>query len=332
MSAPGGIVRLSSNRPARRFYRGGRGITDFRGESPAESHEPEDWIASCTTVSGERAAGLSRLPGGALLRDEIARDPAHWLGAAHAARWGDDPRLLVKLLDAGQRLPVHAHPDDAFAAERLGHPHGKAEGWYILRGGWVHVGLRRAVAASELHDLVENQDTAALLDLLHTVPVRPGDVVWIPPGELHAIGEGVLLLELQQPEDLSILLEWRGFALDGARDGHLGLGFGRALEAVNLRPRSAAQLARLVQHAPLAARSESVFPPEADPFVRLERHRVADAVSLATGFAVLVVTRGVLEIAGEHAPSGSVFLAPAAHGDVHVVGEGEVLVARPPAP
>ncbi|WP_238343741.1 class I mannose-6-phosphate isomerase [Microbacterium sp. RG1] len=326
------IVRLPSNRPARRFYRGGRQITDFRHEAPAASHEPEDWVASCTTVFGEREVGLSRLPGGALLREEIAADPVRWLGEAHVARWGADPQLLVKLLDAGQRLPVHAHPDDAFAAEQLGHAHGKAEGWYILRGGWVHVGLRRPVAASELRDLVENQDTVALLDLLHTVPVQSGDVVWIPPGELHAIGEGVLLLELQQPEDLSILLEWRGFELDGARDGHLGLGFARALDAVNLNRRAPAELTRLVQHAPFAARPESVFPSEADPFLRLERHRVTDAVRLAAGFAVLVVTRGALEIAGGSAPAGSVFLVPAAEGQVVVRGDGEVLVARPPAP
>jgi mannose-6-phosphate isomerase len=59
---------------------------------------------------------------------------------------------------------------------------------------------------------------------------------------------------------------------------------------------------------------------------------VADAVRLDAGFAVLVVTRGVLEIAGEPAPAGSVFLVPAAEGEVPVTGKGEVLVARPPAP
>ena len=58
-------------------------------------------------------------------------------------------------------------------------------------------------------------------------------MVLVPAGRLHAIGEGVLLLELQEPEDLSILLEWGGFALDGERDGHLGLGFDLALSAVD---------------------------------------------------------------------------------------------------
>ncbi|MGO8610104.1 phosphoheptose isomerase, partial [Rhizobium johnstonii] len=77
----------------------------------------------------------------------------------------------------------------------------------ILQGGVIHVGLRDDLDPRALRALVDRQDTAALLALLHAVEVSPGDVVWVPPGELHAIGAGVLLLELQQPEDLSILLE-----------------------------------------------------------------------------------------------------------------------------
>ncbi len=113
-------IRLSANRPAARFYRGGERIALFRGAPrpagrEAEEREPEDWIASTTTVAGETRTGLTVLPDGVLLRDAVAADPVRWLGAAHAHRWGSDTRLLVKLLDAGQRLPVHAHPDDAFA-------------------------------------------------------------------------------------------------------------------------------------------------------------------------------------------------------------------------
>lgn len=320
-------IRLPSNRPAERFYRGGARITSFRGEAPAAEREPEDWIASATTVAGEAEVGLTRLPDGRLLRDAVAGDPEYWLGAAHVHRWGADARLLVKLLDAGQRLPVHAHPHDGFAAAHLGLAHGKAEAWYILEGGTVHVGLRDDVDAAHLRDLVDRQRTAELLALLHEVEVAPGDVVWVPPGELHAIGAGVLLLELQQPEDLSILLEWRGFALDGVADGHLGLGFDLALQAVTLRRRSAAEIAQLVRTAPA---SGSVFPREADEYFRLERH--AGEVTLAPGFAVAVVTRGALEIAGDDASAGTTLLVAAAEGPLTVRGAGELLVARPPAP
>lgn len=325
-------IRLPSNRPADRFYRGGARIAAFRRETDAAEREPEDWVASTTTVAGETRAGLTVLPDGRTLRDAVATDPVHWLGPAHAARWGSDTRLLVKLLDAGQRLPVHAHPDDAFAAAHLGRAHGKAEAWYILADGTVHLGLRQDVDPARLAALVADQDVETLLALLHPVEVRRGDVVWVPPGELHAIGAGVLLLELQQPEDLSILLEWRDFALDGAADGHLGLGLERALTAVNHRARSASALATLVAPASAGPSARSVFPPDADAYFRLERHEVERAVTVAAGFAVAVVVAGALEIGGASAGTGSTWLFAAADGDVEVTGRGELLVARPPAP
>ena len=322
------IERLPSNRPPERFYRGGARISAFRGEPAAAGFEPEDWIGSTTTIFGEEELGLTRLADGALLRDAVAADPGYWLGEEHVARWGSDVRLLVKLLDAGQRLPVHAHPDDAFAARHLGHSHGKAEAWYILEAGTVHLGLTRDVSGAELASLVEEQDADALLGLLHEVHVAPGDVVFVPPGVLHAIGAGVLLLELQQPEDLSILLEWRDFALDGTADGHLGLGFELALTAVERTALPRESLGGLVRTAPP---SGSVFPSDADPFFRLERVPVEGTLSLDPGFAVLVVSEGAVTIAGRSAPRGSTWLLPAGAGRVTLDGVGEVLLARPPA-
>ena len=88
---------------------------------------------------------------------------------------------------------------------------------------------------SELLDIVARQDTDALLGLLHRLTVAAGDAVYVPPGVLHATGEGVFLVEVQEPEDLSILLEWRDFELDGERDGHFGLGFPVVIDAVDAR-------------------------------------------------------------------------------------------------
>lgn len=322
-------IPLPSHRPPERFYRGGARISAFRGEPAAGEREPEDWIGSTTVLHGEATLGLSRLPDGRLLRDAIDADPVAWLGAAHVERWGADPRLLVKLLDAGQRLPVHAHPHDDFAAAHLGRVHGKAEAWYILEGGVVHVGLRHDVEAGELAGLVAEQDVDALLGLLHEIRVDPGDVVWVPPGELHAIGEGVLLLELQQPEDLSILLEWQGFAIDGAAEGHLGLGFDVALAAVNRSGRSPAELQGLVRPAPA---SGPVLPAEAEEYFRLERVLVHDAIALAPGFAIMVVSGGSVMIAETSRASGTTLLVPAGAGPLEARGDGELLIARPPAP
>jgi mannose-6-phosphate isomerase len=60
------------------------------------------------------------------LKAAIEKQPQAWLELTHVERFGVDTRLLVKLLDAGQRLPVHAHPYFSFAVEQLGRAHGKA--------------------------------------------------------------------------------------------------------------------------------------------------------------------------------------------------------------
>lgn len=327
------MILLSSNQPADRFYRGGAKIDRFRRTTPGPDFRPEDWVASATTLAGENRLGLSVLPDGALLADALHHDPEWWLGNEHVRRFGNTSMLLVKLLDAGQRLPVHAHPHDEFSRRHVGRPFGKAEAWYILEGGDVHLGLVDAVSPEHLARLVEDQDTDALLDALHTRRVSPGDVVYVPPGELHAIGEGVFLVELQQPEDQSILLEWKGFDLDGELDGHLGLGFPLALTAVTTRARSDRDIDAWVT---AGGSGESVLPADADPYFRLERHVVNAERPIERGFAVIVTVAGDLQARpaiGEAVAlsAGTTAVTPYGAGPVLLEGSGTVLICRPPA-
>lgn len=325
-------IALPANQPRDRFYAGGTRISAFRQDRDAPPHTPEDWVASVTTVRGEPAAGLTTLPDGRLLIDAIAADPVGWLGAEHLADFGCDTRLLVKLLDAGQRLPVHAHPDDAFAEHHVGTAHGKAEAWYILTPGTVHLGLTEDVDADVLRHIVDTQDIPSILGRMHGVTVQPGDTVLVPPGVLHAIGEGILLVEVQQPEDLSILLEWEGFTLDGRRDGHLGLGFDVALKAVEQRARTRAEVDALIRRAPSGA---PLLPAIADPWFRLD---LVDAhgPDLAPGFGVLIILEGHLVLRSDDgdvsAPAGSTVVVPAGAGAVRTGGSGRALLCRPPAP
>ncbi|MFW8745980.1 hypothetical protein ACOI9R_38190, partial [Mesorhizobium japonicum] len=107
-----------------------------------------------------------------------------------------------------------------------------------------------------------------LLGLLNAIEVGPRSSVLVPPGTLHAIGEGVLLAEVQQPEDLSILVEWEGFAIDGAAQGHLGLGFDVALGAVDTRALTGPDLDALVRH---DIPPGPALPAAADRWFRLDR-------------------------------------------------------------
>jgi hypothetical protein len=192
-------VILPANQPADRFYRGGAAISAFRGAAAAGDRVPEDWVASTTTVAGHAHLGLSHLPDGTLLRDAMVHDPVAWLGREHVSCYGVDSKLLVKLLDAGERLPVHAHPAAEFARRHLGRAHGKAEAWFVLAGGEVYLGLTRDVTVGELRALVDDQDVERLLSMLHRREVAAGDTVYVPPGTLHAIGAATFSASASTP-------------------------------------------------------------------------------------------------------------------------------------
>ena len=147
MAALKSALQLPANQ-FERFYRGGPAIAALRGVPSPGDRFPEDWVGSVTAAFGSAGDGLTTLPGGRLLCDAIAADPESFLGAAHVARFGPDPTLLVKLLDAGERLPVHLHPDGDFARRELGSPYGKTEAWIVVSaepGALVQLGFRYGV-------------------------------------------------------------------------------------------------------------------------------------------------------------------------------------------
>ncbi len=337
-------ILLESNLP-HRFYRGGPAIARFRGTEPGNPHAPEDWVGSTTTIFGDERQGLSTLPGGRVLRDSIAADPEAFLGPAHVERYGPDPALLVKLLHAGERLPVHCHPSRAFSRRHLDCPFGKTEAWVIVEAEGerplVHLGFRQDVEASTLAGWVERQETTTLLRALHALEVRPGDAVLVPAGVPHAIGEGLFVVELQEPTDFSVLLEWDGFAVDGRADGHLGIGYDLALSCVDRSGFGEEALARLRRRAGEAREVRpgvwNVLVADADPYFRAERLLPRPSATLEPVFSILVVLDGVGRLETEHGGElplarGDTVLAPYASGPGRISGEVEAIRCLPAAP
>jgi mannose-6-phosphate isomerase len=324
-----------------RFYRGGPAIARLRGLGSGDDYSPEDWVGSTTTTWGARDEGLTRLEDGRTLRDAIAHAPEAFLGPEHVERFGPDPALLVKLLDAGERLPVHFHPGRGFAARHLGSSYGKTEAWFIVSAppsAAVGLGWTEEMASEVVASWVEHQDVEAMLAALRWVAVAAGDALFVPAGTVHAIGEGVLIVELQEPTDLSVLMEWKGFAIDGARLGHLGLGFDVALGALDRSAMRDSDLARLRRGVDGKCRGRrSLFPPEADAFFRAERIAVDGGSSLAPSFSLLVVLEGsgaLVCSAGEEVGlrRGTTVLVPHAAGECRIEGTLDVIRCMPPAP
>ncbi len=317
------------------FYRGGDRIGALRG-GPGGPMRPEEWIGSTVTRAGEEQSGLSVLPDGRLLRDAVAADPMGWLGPEHVAAFGESTELLVKLLDPDQRLPVHFHPDKAFARRHLALDHGKTEAWIVLEcpdGGGVGLGFAQQMTKAAVMDLVTRRDATALLRSLHRRAVHPGDTILVPAGVPHAIDAGVFVLELQEPTDLSALLEWEEFAVDGERDGHLGLGFPTVLDALRYEP--VADVDALVRATGLTGgEMRSLLSDRADGYFRADL--VPGAGRVVAGFAVALVLAGDGAVTTESGGvldvrRGSAFVVPWAAGGWAVDGV-DLVVCRPPLP
>jgi mannose-6-phosphate isomerase len=305
-----------------RFYKGGARIDALRGEPQGEDGRPEDWVGSTATSWGSDSEGLSRLADGTILKQAIEANPEAYLGAEHVAAYGADPGLLVKLLDAGERLPVHYHPGRAFAKEHLGLRYGKTESWLILEadpGAAVHVGLKEPLDGETARRWVDDQDADAMLAALHEVPVQAGDGILVPAGTLHAIGGGILLLELQEPTDLSVLVEWKKFGVDDGTE-HLGLGWETALESLDREP---------IDPAALTTPQSGLLPKEADAYFRAER--IGQGDTLEQSFSIVLVTGGEGTIGELPVRRGSTVLMPFAAGDTQTQGV-EGIRCLPPDP
>lgn len=336
-------IRLDANRP-RQFYRGGSTIARFRGMSSSDGYLPEDWVGSTTTIFGEDLQGLTVLDDGRLLRDAVAAEPEAFLGPAHVSRFGSDPALLVKLLDAGERLPIHAHPDRAFAHEQLGTHYGKSEAWLIIEASGdqplLYLGFRENVDLATLADWVAQQNRASMLAALNEVPIEPGDCIFVPGGTPHSIGEGVFMVEVQEPSDLGAMLDWSSFELGGFEKADMGLGFDVALGCVRRTALGSEELrawTRRSKDAPeIRAGARSVIPPEAEQFFRAEWLRPEPDVALEPSYSILVVVDGAGRLETEDGAlvlaRGETVLVPYAAGAGELSGSVDVVRCLPPLP
>jgi mannose-6-phosphate isomerase len=338
-------IELGPNQP-RQFYRGGGAIDQLRGTRSEDGYRPEDWVASATSRFGLGDDGQSRLPDGRLLRDALADDPDSWLGPEHAAYFGASPGLLVKFLEAGQRLPVHVHPSRSFAYRHLGSRHGKTEAWLVLgttgADASVYLGWSRDVPYAELHRWVDEQDGEAMLANMHQLTVRPGATVLVPAGTAHAIGSGVFCVELQEPSDFSIMLEFKGFDIDPA-GGDLGLGRDTALACVTEKAFTPAQVEALQrQHSSFVEApgtgspyaDHDLFAPAARPYFRAEIMGPERRGPVERSFAVLVGTWGSGRLTGPDwalpVRRGSTIVVPWSAGPVSLEGDVRLVRCLPP--
>ena len=150
-------------------------------------------------------------------------------------KFGIEFPLLIKFIDASDILSVQVHPDDQTAFKRH-HAFGKTEMWYILQadpGAEIIIGFKQDVTKEEYLQHLENKTLPKILNREQAVA---GNVFFIPPGRVHAIGAGILLTEIQQTSDITYrIYDWDRVDADGkSRELHTDL----ALDVIDFKAHS----------------------------------------------------------------------------------------------
>ena len=247
-----GIIQILPTRVFR-IYKGGYLLEKFRGiKNPQDSDYPEDWILSTVKaiqpygISDESISKIKTIKGIDNLEVLIKHFPEDILGEGYVKKFGDSLNLLVKLLDSSIRLPLQTHPSKIFSRKYLNSDFGKAEAWYILatrkigkENPYVLIGFKPGINKNIMRKMVEEQDIKRMLSFMHKIEVKSGDAIFVAPGTPHAIGEGVFMLETQEPTDFTLSIAKKiGVHILKEKDCHLGLGWDKALDIFDYQEHS----------------------------------------------------------------------------------------------
>lgn len=207
---------------------GGDKLKKLLGKTAKSNRIGESWEIS--GIKGDISVVENGVLKGNNLEELIARYGADFLGKKVMEAYGKQFPLLFKFIDAKEDLSVQLHPNDEIAKKRH-NSFGKTEMWYILqadKGAGLYLGFNCPMEKQAyLKHLSEN----SLEDVLHFQQVKEGDIFYIPPGKIHAIGGGVMLAEIQQTSDITYrVYDWNRPDINGKlRELHNDL----ALEAID---------------------------------------------------------------------------------------------------
>src|SRR6266480_5578008 len=199
-----------------RIWGGRRLETDFGKKLPANRRIGESWEI------------VDRPEAQSVVRDGPLRGKTlHELWTQHRQELfggvADMPRfpLLIKLLDANQKLSLQVHPTEKVAAKLGGEP--KTESWYVAAAdpdAGLFVGLKEAMTREQFEGALRS---GTISEHVHTIRVKAGDAMFLPAGRLHAVGAGNLLVEIQQNSDTTYrVFDWNRVGKNGnARSLHI---------------------------------------------------------------------------------------------------------------
>lgn len=348
-----------------RTFLGGKLLEDWLGTEGEDTHFPENWIASTVkarnvdrekhTDEGYSFVVLTEdgLEKRVKLKDLIESDPIGMLGKKHFDKYGTETAVLVKLVDSALRLTIQVHPTAEAAMKAFNYPFGKTEAWYILatrsiNGSepYVLLGFKEGITRQKWLDVYNSQDIPEMINLMHRIPVKPGDMILVKSGVPHGMGEGVLFVEIQESCDITLRTEKKtptgapltdeicscGVGVEAMMDmfDYNGLSTSALLDKYRVKPRTIIKNDRY-------SVEELIGPEDTDCFSMYKLNCSHSAFKFdTTGFKVLLVNKGCGLLHYQNGSTviqkGETYFVPASINDISWQSddEMEVLICCPP--
>ncbi|MCL2739049.1 MAG: class I mannose-6-phosphate isomerase [Bacteroidales bacterium] len=223
--------------------------------------------------------------------------------------------LSVKLLDINDYLSFQVHPSDELAKARH-NAYGKAELWYVLDaapGACMYLGFNRPMTSADFRQRCLDQ---TLPEVMHELNPRTGNLIYIPPGTVHAAGGGLVVVEIQQVSDITYrVYDWgRELHKETAREMHLDL----AMDAIDWKPFP------LPDFLP-NEREKSVITPWFHLVKKTITGPLCSSNILGSSFRLLICAEGAVHIQANETVSlkkGSLSLIPASMNQYTIKPEG----------
>ena len=302
---------------------GGEKIIPFKHLNVHQENVGESWEIS--GVPGNETVVANGEYAGKKLNDVVAELQERLVGKDNYKRFGNEFPLLIKFIDARDKLSIQVHPSDDYALRTEGE-FGKTEMWYIVEadeGAELVFGLKEDCTREEFERAVAEHRIG---ETLRYVKVHAGEVYFIPSGLVHAIGAGILICEIQQNSNIT----YRVFDYD--RPGKDGkpreLHVEKAKKViVNYTPEEIEKL-RFSK----TDKREPDLLAACDKFT-VRKYDISSEKHISVGedsFASLTFTdgEGIIRADGKDYPfvKGDTYYLPAGLGDVTIVSDGAVCI------
>ncbi len=232
--------------------------------------------------------------------------------------------LLIKFLDCMDRLSVQVHPDDSQVGKYFPNENGKTEAWIVISAeldSFIYAGLKNEVTPEILRASLEN---GGIEDCLHRITPSPGECYYIPAGTVHALGNGVLIAEVQQSSDVTFRLhDWnRTDAQGNRRPVHIE----QAMECIDYQRGPIQPVEPTLLHQDENAELNQLID---SPFFRIDKLLIHNKYLLPANSTCKVVTslsgKGTMSTKENSysLPVGKTYLIPATCDDLHFESESD---------